>query len=492
VAVLITLGSLDASALEFTETQKEAALNRGRYDRLGQQVDMWGEFAAAAAPGKDDKAGAVYVYKRSTSGEWSRIQILTASDKRDNAQFGISMRMGLNRIVVGSDHLHEHTAAAYVFERATASDTFSQVQRLTPDTIRERDYFGCAVAIDGDRIVVGAHGEEHYTPGAAFLFERSNSGTWRQTHRFVCPENSDSDEFGSSVALDDYGMYVGAPMHDGRRGAAYAFTKSGGMWDEPTLLEPAAGAAGQYFGVSVAPFANGVLVGAIGVNRFNGAVYIFSRGGDQRWTQTDSLYPTRSGQTSYAYFGNALDVWNTNLAVAAPGDFDSRGAGYLYTLDNGTWNIRQRIISSQNRPEASFGRSIGITPTHLIAGAPADQHDPSGGSSTYQAGVVYFFENADTAAVYPHHRRDMRTDAVTTLRGGITMLSHDQLQLRLPHDGREVTLSSPSGRVVLRKRFEPGATSTVFVEMKRCARGLYLLMVADAFGATTTRNVVVP
>ncbi len=474
--ILLGLVCLRTFAAQYVETEKAIAADRARYDGFGQQVDMYGDIAVAAASHKDEQTGVVYVYKRSGPGAWEQLQVLSASDKATYANFGTSVRIERNRIVVGAEFTHEHTGAAYVFIRDTDSDTFHQVQRLTPDAAQQYDNFGHSVALAGNRIVVGACGERRYLHGAAYVFERQPDGVWSEAQKLVSSQSNDSDGFGSAVALDDQGIYVGAPTQNGLVGAVYAFTRNGTQWVESAIITADAGRRGHYFGISLASFTGGLAIGATGVNGFNGAVYIFSQDGHLQWGQTDSLFPTRPGQTTYAYFGSEIDIYDTYMAIAAPGDFDSRGAGYLYTYQDGQWRFEQRITSSEARPEDSFGRSIGITPTDIIAGAPREDHDLSGSNAVYEAGAVYFFRNTDTSSAVILKTCHTR-QGWTTRTGRTVAAAHGQLRVRIPHGTRTLTLASPLGRILCRQSVGGACTDGAARFLPTCAPGLYVLSV---------------
>ena len=85
---------------------------------------------------------------------------LTASDAAANHNFGISVAIAGNTIVVGAyldDDAGTYSGSAYVFLTTDGGATYGQVAKLTAADAAEFDEFGVSVAIDGDTIVVGAN-----------------------------------------------------------------------------------------------------------------------------------------------------------------------------------------------------------------------------------------------------------------------------------------------------------------------------------------------
>lgn len=132
------------------------------------------------------------------------------------------------------------------------------------------DQFGYAVAIDGERIVVGAPGDpgdgSMSGAGAAYVFQR-RAGAWI-LEAYLRPHDSEAGaRFGGSVAIDGEQVVVGAEYASGTlgeraAGAAYVFEPVGSAWEEITRLVPPAPDPNDGFGTSVAIHADTIAVGA--------------------------------------------------------------------------------------------------------------------------------------------------------------------------------------------------------------------------------------
>ena len=196
-------------------------------------------------------------------------------------------------LVVGAQFADTHgedAGLAYVFERRNAS--WRQLAVLTASDAAAGDQFGLTVSVSGDTIVVGARLADSRASdtGAAYVFGRKN-GTWHQVGKLVASDAASGDIFGR-VSLDQEAMVLSADLNDDRgsnAGKAYAFQNRGGVWGEVARLTASDGAAGDEFGISLALKGGTAVFGAIGSGGDgSGAAYAFERR-DGRWAQMARL-----------------------------------------------------------------------------------------------------------------------------------------------------------------------------------------------------------
>jgi hypothetical protein len=86
---------------------------------------------------------------------------LKALHPEDDDCFGISVAISGDTLVVGAygeDTTAIDSGAVYVFVRT--GSTWTQEAFLKASNVDAYDFFGCAVAVSGDTVVVGAHGED--------------------------------------------------------------------------------------------------------------------------------------------------------------------------------------------------------------------------------------------------------------------------------------------------------------------------------------------
>jgi len=193
-------------------------------DEFGFSVAISGDYAVVGARKEDGDAGtdrgAAYVFDRNSGGPdaWGEAVILTASDAEDGDEFGCSVSIGGDFVVVGADHKDgEGTdrGAAYVFDRnQDGPDAWGEAVILTASDAEDNDQFGWSVAISSDSVVIGApyEGDVGVDLGAVYVFHRTTGTLWKLTAAGA----EDGDRFGYSVSVSINGDYVvvGAPFED--------------------------------------------------------------------------------------------------------------------------------------------------------------------------------------------------------------------------------------------------------------------------------------
>ena len=134
--------------------------------------------------------------------------------------------------------------------------------------------FGYSVAVSGDRVVVGAPwddgsdiavlGEPWQPFGAVYVFELVEAGGWTET-KLVASDAAVSDQFGFSVAVDGDRIVVGAPGDDdygSASGSVYIYEPDGaGGWAETKLASRWAD-GGAVLGTAVAVDGDRIVAGS--------------------------------------------------------------------------------------------------------------------------------------------------------------------------------------------------------------------------------------
>ena len=154
--------------------------------------------------------------------------------------------------------------------------------------------------------IVGAPGS-HSGSGGAYVFVRSGS-TWSQQVKLLAKDAAIGAGFGRSVSIDSDLAVVGADREDSNEGAAYAFSRSGAIWQQQQwkIVAPAR-VAGDAFGAAVAIRGGLAVVGAAGVDREVGRAFSYA-------PITTGLSPT----SMYATDSEIIDGFG--FAIAYDGD----------------------------------------------------------------------------------------------------------------------------------------------------------------------------
>ena len=197
--------------------------------QFGSSVAIDGETLVVGAIGDaamGNGAGAAYIFERNLGGvdSWGlRTKLLATTSgggSQANDQFGFQVGIDQGRVVVGAtkrDLNGVFAGAAYVFGRDVGgADAWGQEAELIPSDAQSGQWFGNAVSVDGDRLVVGAlnttTGFEEDQAGQVYVFERDGGGVWNEALVLTNEDRAMGDLFGSSVALVGDQLAVGARL----------------------------------------------------------------------------------------------------------------------------------------------------------------------------------------------------------------------------------------------------------------------------------------
>lgn len=384
-------------------------LDRGsgaELDRFGAALAFAPGWAFVGAPFEDtvaaeDDAGTVGAYRRTAAGGWALAQELEAPDAGTLDLFGWAVDATAERLVVGAPKDVVDGAldrgSAYVFRRE--GETWVFEQRLTAAGLGD-DFFGAAVAIDGDRIAVGVPGsdETEFDAGAVVVFER-NGAAWQQTAR-IAGDWPAFGEAGIDLDLDGDVLAIAAPQNDGggfqSTGAVRLYRQGADGWSPLAVVVAPTRNAGQQFGTSVALVGSVLAVGAPGEGaepvEFSGAAYVY----DFDFNAT----PPTSTVTRFAaaapaeddQLGSAVAYADGQLLVGVPFDDDAgtdAGQALLYVRSADAWSAPQVLAAPAPQAFAGYGSRVAVTYAAAAIGEPGrDGENPD-------EGVAYLYRDDD-------------------------------------------------------------------------------------------------
>jgi MYXO-CTERM domain-containing protein len=328
-----------------------------------------------------DDAAAVYPVRVDPL-VWVQTAELTASDGRRGDQLGASAALDGTTAIVGAPGHKVGASAvqgvAYVFVQDGA--TWTQQAELTASDGLEDDALGIAVAVSGDTAVVGAP-DRKASRGAVYVFARS-AASWTQQAELTAADGEAGDGFGSSVAVSDELVLVGATGHavDGgaATGVAYVFARQGSAWPQEAELVPSDGLPRDGFGASVALGGTTALVSAdcgggeaTGYDACGpGTAYVFTRG-SAGWTQQAELTPPDGISTGRFGYAVALSGGTAVIGAAARGVDGSAGSGaaYVFVQDGAGWTQQAELTPAFGADLAGAGFPVAVSGGTVMIGA---------------------------------------------------------------------------------------------------------------------------
>ncbi len=331
--------------------------------------------------------GTVYVAGITDDGSSTYLQRLDPSEA-DDKFFGIAIAVDDSHLLVGAYDTQISAArggSAYLF--AQQSDgTWVEESRFHPAVGMQTDRFGFSVAMANNWYVIGA--PQHHVDfpsasqivdaGVIYIQDRSNA-TFAPTQLKASDADVD-DAFGWSVASSGNWVASGAFQEDSAgtdAGAVYLFEQDGTQWNERAKITGSTIGADAEFGTSVAMEDTLLAVGAPsdGASMANppGKVFIFERSGTT-WSEVTII--ERAGSTNRDGFGTQVVLQYPYLAVSEPGNniIGSSGKVHLYKASNSaTWNLVRTYTPQQTSPNWGIGGSLTMNNTLIFTGSPGGQ-----------------------------------------------------------------------------------------------------------------------
>ena len=263
------------------------------------------------------------------------------------------------------------------------------------------DFFGNAIALDGDIAVLGAYeqggkqliaerGLFHGGPGKVYVYRRGGAGNFTLMSNFKADDLQNLDRFGFAVDISGKTLIVSAPFHDQERGAVYVYTLEANEWTQQAKLQANDAFPKNRFGWDCAISEDTIVVGAplaAAPHRLSGTAYVFKRQGDA-WAQVAKLVPHDGDGGDH--FGVSVDVSENRAIVGADRDRDRlkgrHGSAYIFSAVGNAYTQEAKLTADEIQEGASFGWTVAIDFNRALVGAPST--DTNIGEDS---GAVYAF-----------------------------------------------------------------------------------------------------
>ena len=282
-----------------------------------------------------------------------------------------------------------------------------------PDELQvDKQYFGHAISIDSNYLVVGSPG--YLSKGKVEVFKYVDSN-WVRKAELSPSEGSNSAGFSYSVSISGNTIIVGAYSGGGGTGIAYVYTMPAEGWGNMTenaILSPSDGTSGNGFGWSVEMDQEVIVVGSyknVANGTPSGAAYVYEKPSNGWVNMTESAKLIPSDGYAYDHFGSDVDISDDDIIIAADYKAGRTGAAYVYSKPITGWvdtveTVKLNIGSKGSR----FGISVGIHNDEIVVGA-----DGSGLDGT-RKGYAYIYtkpttgwEDATITAVLRHNAQQV-------------------------------------------------------------------------------------
>ena len=356
---------------------------------FGTAVSRDGDILAVGVPGNDpSRKGAVYIITdNDRDGSFSdagtterRVSSLVSGLSLSNYDnFGRAVYLSGSTLVVGASGASSHRGAVYIITDTDNDGNWTDgasgaVQKIDASlsgiTLSTGDYFGSAVYLRDNLLVIGAGGDDTGGDerGSVYvLTDTDRDGIFNESDTTVQEINNshsgitlgNDDYFGSAVALHENLLVIGAPNNDTggtNRGAVFLFTDHDGDsdWTDSgttvtkihTTLRNGAGTYtipdDEKIGSSLALATGKLFIGSRASNSSRGAVYLLAdTDNDIDWTDSGTTL-TKLHESLGSYSLDSSDQYGTSLWVddevimvgAIRDDDGNTNAGAVYVYDH--------------------------------------------------------------------------------------------------------------------------------------------------------------
>ena len=351
----------------------------------GWAVSVDGDLVAISAPGEDlsgfNNVGQVHIYDRQTE---SLVRSIPNPSPASGDRFGDAVAISGTTLVVGTqlDDATGLDSGQVTIFNALTGELLHIIDNPSP---ADFDYFGAAVDIEGDHVVVSARLDDTdgMDAGAAYVFDAQ---TGALVHTLVRPAPMPGDYFGNSVAIAGSQIAVGAPRTDSGStdaGSVELYDAVTGLFDQ--AVNNPTPSSFEYFGDEVAISGTTLVVGTYSENTGavnTGAAYIYDTTDGTLTHTLNNPAPALADN-----FGWSVAVDGDTVAIGAFRDntgANDAGSVYQYSASTG---LLQRTLNNPN-PAAFdyFGADVAAFADVVVVGAYWDDDVVEDG------GAAYFFD----------------------------------------------------------------------------------------------------
>ena len=328
-----------------------------------------GNTAIVGGGNDNNSIGAAWIYTRS-SGVWTQRQKLLANDNIIGAAQGWSVSVsgdGNTAIVGGFDAGFE--SAAWIYTRSGNVWTQQGSKLIGTNTISAGSgEVSVSISNNGNTAIIGG-AQDNGGAGAAWIFIR-NGVTWSQPGPKLIGTGGDASSIqGNSVSLsyDGSTAIVGGAQDNSGAGAAWVYTISGGVGTQQgsKLVGFDSGpSSDQGRSVSLSSDGNIAITGGDGDNGGFGAAWVYTRSGGV-WTQQGNKL-VGTGAIGGPMQGFSVAISSDGTTVISGGVDDNSGIGATWVFSNCQIPAQPGVISGPVNPCYNSSQTYSIAP---VAGA---------------------------------------------------------------------------------------------------------------------------
>lgn len=275
--------------------------------------------------------------------------------------------------------------------------------KIEPPYASDSASFGNAVDLDQDTLVVGApylHVNGAYSVGAAHVYSRDQGGEnqWGLVADLAAPDAAQYDFFGSAVAVDGDTIVVAADEKDQgantKQGAVYVYERNQGGSNHWGLVQTLSAGSNAEFGYELALASDTLAISAktkVGANSAQGSVYLYRRDPQVAGSWYLAKEIIAADGKAYDLMGSALALDGDRLVAGVPArdlssELSNEGMSYVFDRNIGgaeQWGERAQLFASDAEYGDTFGYAVAVDAGTVVVTAPYDDVEAEWQGSAY-------------------------------------------------------------------------------------------------------------
>lgn len=404
--ILILLAFISVQCLKAQDLTLVNRTTSNEHEHYGWALAMDETWLIVGSPhsettaGKD--AGKVIIYEKE-NGSWVEFQTLIDDEGNAFQNFGFSVGLSNGVLVVGAIGTFQEgpfSGQAMVYEYD--GTTWNLITRIAASDAAPGAHFGHSVTTNGNIVAVSAikaDGNEEKS-GAVYTYQKSGND-WSFQAKLIANDGATNDNFGYDIDMNGNGrLVVGAPNQGDlfvKSGAAYVFEPNESGYEESEQLKVLLRSEKDYMGTSVAISNNDIVVGAYladGIENNAGLVYFF-RLEDESWNMKQAIF-NPSGKLN-DYFGRNVDISPFRLIIGSPkinnGDDLDAGQSFYFEKEGQEWVLKQALSEPSPAANNYMGSAVAITDFDLATGSRLNDGLQNDGGAVYTSGLGEVLSN---------------------------------------------------------------------------------------------------
>ena len=412
---------------QWTQKNRLEASDAAVSDNFGFASALDISYALVGSPNANSNSnadvGKAYLYKKNFFlGTYSEDQVLMSTLDNGNMNFGYSVSIGRNVLMVGAPN-HSYNPGSGFKEKAGTvffynyseitekwgvvnGSIYNENSKIQPGTANDQFGFSMDIDISNNWCIIGSPQQLANGNGKADIYENV-TGTWTHRKTLTASDGAGGDNFGVSVRINDENTFafVGADNHDSAKGAVYIYKKNhpnANDWGQYQKIVSLDQRINSYFGKSIGVNGSTLLIGSPNGGNFSGAAYevTYSSGTGKWGTQSGSDYLPSSDKivaldaSANDQYGYSVDVYENFGVIGSKstdmsGNVDTGSAYIIINTGEGYWEESKQVNPDDLDVQDEYGISVAIFGRSIVIGSWLSEGDQGGDPA--HAGSAYIF-----------------------------------------------------------------------------------------------------